>query len=78
MTLHATEAPQDGDSPDMKNAASRAETAADLERKGHYAGAARWWRMAADTASSPRQRHWCECRATLCERYHKAPVLLNM
>ncbi|MEH4990251.1 ANR family transcriptional regulator [Enterobacter asburiae] len=74
MTLRVTETPPEGSSPDMKNAYRCAETAAGLERKRNFAEAARWWLIAADAASSQYQRHWCECRASLCERHHKAPL----
>lgn len=74
MTSHTTERQPDGGPPDKQNASARAETAAGLERKRNYDEAARWWRMAADKARSPHQRHWCESRASLCERYHQAPL----
>ncbi|ENX4473499.1 ANR family transcriptional regulator [Enterobacter roggenkampii] len=74
MTPHATERLPDGESPEMQDASTRAEAAAELERKGHYNEAARWWSMAADAARNQNQRHWCECRASLCERYHQAPL----
>ncbi|MGC6031324.1 ANR family transcriptional regulator [Enterobacter kobei] len=74
MTPHITETPPDGDSSVMQNISGRAETAAGLERQGNYAEAARWWRMAADTARTLPQRHWCESRASLCERYRQATL----
>ncbi len=74
MTSHTTERQPDGGTPDMQNASARAKTAAGLEREGNYGEAARWWRMAADVARNPRQQHWHESRASLCERYHQAPL----
>ena len=74
MTPRNTERLPDGGSPDMQNAAARAETAAVLERQGNYSEAARWWRMAADATRSQHQRHWYESRASLCERWHQAPL----
>ncbi|MEH4989289.1 ANR family transcriptional regulator [Enterobacter ludwigii] len=71
MTQHTTETPPDGDS---QHASGSAETAASLERQGNYGEAARWWRTAADATRTPGQRHWYECRASLCERYHQAPL----
>ncbi|WP_332629618.1 ANR family transcriptional regulator [Citrobacter sp. ESBL3] len=74
MTPRNTERLPDGGSPDMQNAVARAETAAALERQGHYNEAARWWRMAADATRNPRQRHWYESRASRCEHWHQAPL----
>ncbi|HBC0587132.1 TPA: ANR family transcriptional regulator [Enterobacter cloacae] len=74
MTPHTTECLADGGNPDMLNASDRAETAAGLEREGNYGEAARWWRMAADITRNPRQQHWHESRASLCERRHQAPL----
>lgn len=74
MTPHTTEHLPDDGLPDMLNSSARAETAAKLEREGNYGEAARWWRMAAEVATSLRQQHWHESRASLCERYHKAPL----
>lgn len=72
MTPHTTEYLQDGGQSYMQNVFARAETAAVLERKGHYNDTARWWRMAADATHNPRQRLWHEARASLCERWHQA------
>lgn len=74
MTPHTTERLPDDTAPDMQNASARAEAAAGLEREGNYGEAARWWRMAADVARNPRQQHWYDSRASLCERYHHAPL----
>lgn len=70
MTPHTIEHLPGGGSTDMQNASVRAETAAGLERKGNYGEAARWWRMAAEVTRNPRQQHWHESRASLCERWH--------
>ncbi|KFD23031.1 MULTISPECIES: ANR family transcriptional regulator [Enterobacteriaceae] len=74
MTSHTTERQSDGGTPDMQNVSARAETAAGLEREGNYGEAARWWRMAAEVTRNPRQQHWHESRASLCERWHRAPL----
>lgn len=74
MKSHTGENLPGNGSYDKKDASGSAETAAVLERKGVFGEAARWWRLAADAARSQHQRHWCECRAGLCERYHKAPL----
>ncbi|MGK2894505.1 ANR family transcriptional regulator [Klebsiella michiganensis] len=74
MRAHTSETQPGSGSPEMQNVSGRAETAAGLERKGNYEEAARWWRMAADAARSPHQLHWYESRASLCERYHQAPL----
>lgn len=74
MTPHITETPSDGDNSGKPGISGRAETTAGLERQGNYDEAARWWRMAADTARPLPQRHWCESRASLCERYRQVPL----
>jgi hypothetical protein len=74
MKPHSTEGLPDDSSAEMQNDAVRAETVAGLERKRNYDEAARWWRMAADTAHCPHQRNWYESRARLCERWHQAPL----
>ncbi|WP_373226498.1 ANR family transcriptional regulator [Enterobacter cloacae complex sp. ESBL7] len=74
MTPHTIERLPGGGATDMQNASDRAETAAGLEREGNYGEAARWWRMAADVTRNPRQQHWHESRASLCERWHQAPL----
>ncbi|MGC6031456.1 ANR family transcriptional regulator [Enterobacter kobei] len=71
MTPHTTETPPDGGS---QHASGSAETAAGQEREGNYGEAARLWRMAADVTRNPRQQHWHESRASLCERLHQTPL----
>ncbi|WP_439413167.1 ANR family transcriptional regulator [Enterobacter ludwigii] len=74
MTPHTTEFQLDGGTPGILNGSARAKAAAELEQKGNYGEAARWWRMAAEAARNPRQQHWQESRASLCERRHQAPL----
>ncbi|EHN8908272.1 ANR family transcriptional regulator [Enterobacter ludwigii] len=74
MTSHTTKCLPDGGTPDRQKVSARAETAAELEREGNYGEAARWWRMAADVTCNPRLQHWHESRASLCERWHQAPL----
>ena len=74
MTPHTPERLPDGGTPGILNASARAKTAAELEQKGNYGEAARWWRMAAEAARNPRQQHWQESRASLCERRQQAPL----
>ncbi|EOT1929368.1 ANR family transcriptional regulator [Serratia marcescens] len=42
--------------------------AATLEQNTHYLTAAQQWMLAFGLAPGGAERHWCECRAHLCER----------